>query len=100
LLKIDWKKLLDQVFSSSGVAVNTDEQLNVAGLTYLLNVLPILKAAPQKVVADYIGLRVASGVASSTTEAMRAILFKFTQALTGAKEPATRCKRNLKLIYQ
>jgi len=72
------------------VTINADEDVNVAGLSYLLKVITILKETPPKVIADYIGLRIATGVASGTTAAMRAILFKFTQALTGAKEPPAR----------
>jgi len=72
------------------VTINSDEDLNVSGLSYLLKLIPILKETPPKVIADYIGLKIVYGLASGTTAGMRGALFKFSQALTGAIQPPTR----------
>jgi len=72
------------------VTINSDEDLNVSGLLYLLKLISILKETPPKVIADYLGLKIVYGLASGTTAGMRATLFKFSQALTGAIVPPTR----------
>lgn len=81
---------MNQVFLTSGVTITPTEQLNVAGEPYLLAALPIFRDADSKVLADYVGWRVASSVIGETTQAMRNITFKFTQALTGAQEQQSR----------
>lgn len=70
--------------------IQPNELVNAAGQSYLLRAISIFKAAEPKVVADYIGWRVATSVIGETTQAMRDITFKFSQVLTGAKEPETR----------
>ncbi|ODM97501.1 Neprilysin [Orchesella cincta] len=87
---IVWKNYLDQVFSSSGVAITDNEFTIVNELEYIRNLIPILKGAEADTIANYIVWRLVSGLIPDTNAAMRAIVFKFQQALTGATVPSTR----------
>lgn len=87
---INWKKYLDQVFSSSEVSITDTEEVVVHEEEFVKNLIPILAATDQTTIANYVVWRLVSGVVPDTTAAMRNITFRFQQALTGATEPASR----------
>jgi predicted metalloendopeptidase len=87
---IDWKKYLNQVFSSSGVTIADNEPIVVSETKYIEDLIPILTEAQASTVANYIVWRLVSGLVPDTTAAMRDATFRFQQALTGATEPAKR----------
>jgi predicted metalloendopeptidase len=89
---INFKELLDIIFSTSGVTIATTEKVIVLETTYVTDLDTLLKSAELATVSNYLNLRIVSGLATETTNAMRDHAFKFNQVLTGAREPPTREK--------
>lgn len=87
---INWKKYLDQAFSSSGETIGEEERIVVEELEYNKDLIALLKNSDSTTVANYIMWRLVKELVPDTTEAMRNITFKFQQALSGLTEPQPR----------